>query len=111
MIQDAHVIVEQLGEDVAPEPTEPLAVGEHGGSTNRRLVNSLERTCLRVFPGSERETLDPLNYRVNSIRSADSPRPTNAMATIADGNSPWATTPGVEDRCTARAAGSSTGPW
>jgi hypothetical protein len=53
----------------------------------------------------------PVNYRVKSIRSADLPRPTRAMATICDGNRPWATTPGVCDNHTASAAGSPTGPW
>src|SRR6185437_10562390 len=49
--------------------------------------------------------------RVKSTRSADSPRPTKAMATICGGNRPWATTPGVNDSRAASAAGSSIGPW
>jgi hypothetical protein len=42
--QDARVIVEQLGEDVAPEPAQPLPAAEHGHGAARRLVSRLKRS-------------------------------------------------------------------
>ena len=43
MAQDAGVVIKHLGEDVPPEPAQPLAVPEHGDSAAGGLVDRLER--------------------------------------------------------------------
>ena len=47
MVQDARVVVKHLDEDVAPEPAQPLAVGEHGDGVAGGLVNRLDGMMLR----------------------------------------------------------------
>jgi WhiB family redox-sensing transcriptional regulator len=64
----------------------------------------------RYLAWSHGERNDGQAPDLKSIRSTDSPRPTRTVVTIADGNRPCWTTPGVPDSRTASAAGSSTGP-
>ena len=54
MAQDARVVVKHLGEDIAPEPAQPLAVGEHGDSVAGGLVSRLERLRLHISNGIDR---------------------------------------------------------
>ena len=46
--QDAGVVVEHLREHVTPEPAQPLAAGQHPGSTPRRLIRRPERPRLHT---------------------------------------------------------------
>lgn len=48
MTQGVGVVIEHLGEDVAPEAAQALACGEHVGSTARCLVGCLERLRVHV---------------------------------------------------------------
>ena len=54
MAQDARVVVKHLGEDIAPEPAQPLAVGEHGDSVAGGLISRLERLRLHISNGIDR---------------------------------------------------------
>ena len=53
MAQDTRVVVKHLDEYIAPEPAQPLAVGEHGDSVAGGLVNRLERLHLHTSNGSD----------------------------------------------------------
>jgi cation diffusion facilitator CzcD-associated flavoprotein CzcO len=89
-----------------------LGYGKGVGVIGPRASRATRQLCRELSAGRSGGT--PASGQppaAKSIRSADSPRPTNAMATICGGNKPCSTTPGVDDSSTASAAGSSTAPW
>lgn len=51
-MQDAGVVIQQLGEDITPQPAQPLAVFDHGDSAVGSLVSRIERTRLHACNGS-----------------------------------------------------------
>jgi hypothetical protein len=54
MTENACVVIKHLDQDIAPEPAQPLAVGEHGDSVAGSLVNRLERLHLHTSNGIDR---------------------------------------------------------